>query len=374
MKAIIFENNLLKVLISFVFSKITKRVYLGFFSPLRLLENNNDNITLSDTDVLVETILCGYCGTDKSILTYNMSVKSSVFVDTKRHKEKKIYLGHEIVGKVKNIGKKVINFSVGDHVILDSKIRDEAITAKNKYGGWSSQFVRDQSQLININRNLDIEKAVLIEPLACAFGALRKSNIKSKDHILILGGGIIGQGLLVLLRYFYKKEVKISIATKSTIHKNIIDKHLPDNIIFNEDIFIASKKILKTFIKKNYSNQILKTGYDKIFDCTGDEKLLNKLLRLCNNNGTIILTGTNMKLSKIDPTPIWHREINLIGSHAYEESYPDLKEKTLKYLEGLILNGEIKIDNLKVNKVNIKNWKNLFKENHDSIKNTISFL
>ena len=92
-------------------------------------------------------------------------------------KKKKIYLGHEIVGKVKNIGKKVINFSVGDHVILDSKIRDEAITAKNKYGGWSSQFVRDQSQLININRNLDIEKAVLIEPLACAFGALRKSNI-----------------------------------------------------------------------------------------------------------------------------------------------------------------------------------------------------
>ena len=69
MKAIIFENNLLKVLISFVFSKITKRVYLGFFSPLRLLENNNDNITLSDTDVLGETILCGYCGTDKSILT-----------------------------------------------------------------------------------------------------------------------------------------------------------------------------------------------------------------------------------------------------------------------------------------------------------------
>ena len=81
-----------------------------------------------------------------------------------------------------------------------------------------------------------------------------------------------------------------------------------------------------------------------------------------------------MKLSKIDPTPIWHREINLIGSHAYEESYPDLKQKTLKYLEGLILNGEIKIDNLKVNKVNIKNWKNLFKENHNSIKNTISFL
>ena len=38
-----------------------------------------------------------------------------------------------------------------------------------------------------------------------------------------------------------------------------------------------------------------------------------------------------MKLSKIDPTPIWHREINLIGTHACEESYPDLKEKTLKY-------------------------------------------
>ena len=81
----------------------------------------------------------------------------------------------------------MINFSVGDHVILDSKIRDEATTAKNKYGGWSSQFVRDQSQLININRDLDIEKALLIEPLSCAYGAIRKSNVKSKDNILILG-------------------------------------------------------------------------------------------------------------------------------------------------------------------------------------------
>lgn len=372
MKAIVFENNLLKVLISFLYSKITKKVYLGFFSPLRLSENN-DNIVLSDTDVLVETILSGYCGSDKQILTYNMSFKSSALADTKRHKQKKIYLGHEIVGKVKSVGKKVTNFSTGDHVILDSKIRDETITSRNKYGGWSSHFVRDQSQLINMNRDLDIEKALLIEPLSCAYGAIRKSNVKSKDNILILGAGIIGQGLLVLLRHFFKKEVNISIATKSTIHKNIIDKNLPDNIIFNEDIFIASKKILKTDIRKNYSNQILKTGYDKIFDCTGDEKLLNELLRLCNNNGTIILAGTNMKLCKIDPTPIWHREINLIGTHAYEETYPDLKEKTLKFLESLILNREIVIDNLKVNKVNIKNWKYLFKENHSSIKNAISF-
>ena len=81
-----------------------------------------------------------------------------------------------------------------------------------------------------------------------------------------------------------------------------------------------------------------------------------------------------MHLSKIDPTPIWHREINIVGAHAFEETYHDLKESTLKYLEKLILNGDIKIDNLKVNKININNWKNLFSESENYIKNAISFL
>ena len=45
--------------------------------------------------------------------------------------------------------------------------------------------------------------------------------------------------------------------------------------------------------------------------------------------------GANMNISKIDPTPLWHREIKIFGSHAYEKTYPDLKVNTLNYLENL---------------------------------------
>ncbi len=371
-KTIVFINSKLRIIISYLYVKIFKNLYLGYLSPLQLLEKN-ETLVLSDNDVMVETIICGYCGTDRSILSYNMSFGSSAFLDTSRHKDKKIYLGHEIVGKVVNFGKNVTNFSIGDNVILDSKIRDENLISKNKYGGWSSQFVRDHSQLIKIDPNLDYEKAILIEPLACSYGAIRKVNINKKDNILIFGAGVIGQGILILLRYLFKNNINISIATNSITHKDIIDKNLPDNIIFKEDIFSASKKILKTKVKTKYFNKILKNGYDIIFDCTGDSKIFNTLLRICNNKGAIILVGQNMNSCKIDPTPIWHKEISLFGSHAYDRSYPDLDNITFKYLEKLILNGDIKIDNLKINKINISNWKKLFRQDTNSIKNAIYF-
>ena len=102
--------------------------------------------------------------------------------------------------------------------------------------------------------------------------------------------------------------------------------------------------------------------------------MLNKLLRVCNNEGRIVITGMNMNLSTIDPTPIWHREINIVGTHAYSETYPELKDNTFKYMESLIINKEINIDNFKVNKIKINDWKKMFTHDEFSIKNAITFL
>ena len=76
--------------------------------------------------------------------------------------------------------------------------------------------------------------------LACSL-VIKKANIKNGDKILIIGAGIIGQGIIHLLRYFYKDKIKIVIATNSINHKEIIKKSSVNKIIF-KGYFLESSK------------------------------------------------------------------------------------------------------------------------------------
>lgn len=82
----------------------------------------------------------------------------------------------------------------------------------------------------------------------------------------------------------------------------------------------------------------------------------------------------NMNNFKFDPTPIWHRNITIKGVNGFERKYPDIKIDTLKYIHNLIKNKLIKIDHLKILKIKIENWKELFSDKFNkSIKKAIIF-
>ena len=82
----------------------------------------------------------------------------------------------------------------------------------------------------------------------------------------------------------------------------------------------------------------------------------------------------NMNYVKIDPTPIWHRNLDIKGSLDFKYKYPDIKKPTLIYIHDLIKNKKLKINKFKVKKIQIDKWKNLFNENnYNSIKKALIF-
>lgn len=370
---IIFNTNKLNTLISFIFSKIFRRINLYIFPNLEK-KSFNYEFKLKKNDVLIKNILCGYCGTDRKILSFDMSIFSSAFLDSRKYKKKKIYLGHELVGKVIDVGNNVKNIKKNDKVIMDSAIRNIDRIKNNLFGGFSNYLVRDQSQLETINKNFPHEQAILIEPLACSLGAIKKVDINKNDKILIIGGGIIGQGIAHLLRHNYGKKIKIILATNSHVHLSMINRTIVDKIIFQKDLFEQSKKILNSKLNKKFHNKIIENGYDKIFECSGSNEIINKSLRLTSKNAEIVLVGMNMNYVKIDPTPIWHRNLKIKGSLDFKYKYPDIKKPTLKYIHDLIRTKKLKINNFKIKKIKINEWKSLFNNNdYNSIKKAIIF-
>ena len=62
-------------------------------------------------------------------------------------------------------------------------------------------------------------------------------------------------------------------------------------------------------------------GFEAIYDCVGDRDSLSDGLRWARAGGTVVVTGISPKLMKADLSPLWHQEVNLIGSvvHGVEE-------------------------------------------------------
>ena len=116
---------------------------------------------------------------------------------------------------------------------------------------------------------------------------MKKTAIKKNNTILIIGAGVIAQGIIILLRYLYKNDVKIVVATKSKLHYELLRKKKIkiDNLIFKNDIFKESKKILKCKLNSSFLNRNLSTGYDVIFEYSGSSEMIDNSIRLANKNG-----------------------------------------------------------------------------------------
>jgi uncharacterized zinc-type alcohol dehydrogenase-like protein len=127
--------------------------------------------------------------------------------------------GHEIVGRVTNIGNEVKTFKVGDlagvgcmvdscrtcpscregfEQFCDNEIiftynSPEKQTGKSTYGGYSSQIVVDENYVLHVSEKLDL---AAVAPLLCAgittYSPLRHWQIKKQDKVGIVGLGGLG--------------------------------------------------------------------------------------------------------------------------------------------------------------------------------------
>ncbi len=373
-ESIVISNNKLKVVLTFAISKLLNIIYTGPLSFIKL-KNFKKKFQINKNKVLVKTLLCGVCGSDRKIISFDYSVNSTAFPETKRYNQKETFLGHELVGEVYQIGKNVKNLKKGDRVILDSVNRHDHQLNNNIFGGWTNFFVRNENQLFKISKKLKFEQAILLEPLACSLNAVLEANIKKdKKNVLIVGSGIIGLGIYVFLKYFFNN-LNITFLTKEEMPFTFLKKNKKINIIYNENIVEKTSKILKTDVKKFLLTKITSSGFDYIFECSGDKKILNRIIKICNFNSKIILNGMIMHKSKFDLTPLWIRNIKILSTNGYKNSYKFNKiPKTFKFIQSLILKRKINTEFIKVKKFNIKSWDLALKNKEKNIvKNALMF-
>jgi len=181
-------------------------------------------------------------------------------------------------------------------------------------GGWSRQLVAHESQLHLVPDDLPDERAVLVEPLACAVHSVRRVEIPSGASVAVIGAGTVGLLTLLALREL-TPAVRIHVVAK---HRHQRERALALGATAVHAPGRATRALRRSTTARMHvpelGSEFLLGGVDIAFECTGGSSGLDSALRLVRAGGTIVMSG--MPSGHVDLTPLWYRELELVGAYA----------------------------------------------------------
>jgi threonine dehydrogenase-like Zn-dependent dehydrogenase len=292
--------------------------------------------------VKIETLYGGICGTDMGLVFLKVNPALEAFVSLP------IVLGHENVGTIAEIGARVEGFAVGDRVVADPLLpcaargieepcelcrRGDFSLCQNfaegnlapgfslgaccdTGGSWSPSFVAHQSQLYRLPENVSDENGVMIEPFSGALHAVMRSCPDDDDVVLVVGAGTVGLCVVAALRMLGSRARVIGLA-KYPFQGEMARRLGADEVLYRgeqdpiEAVAQATGGRLYTSV---LGQDLLMGGADAVYECVGTQRSVRDSLSLTASGGTIVLVGLPAVLKRIDWTPIWLKELVIMGS------------------------------------------------------------
>ncbi len=291
--------------------------------------------------MVVKIDYCGLCGTD--IEAYKYEIVKPVIV-----------LGHENVGTVYEVGEGVEGFKVGDRVLCGppahcaencsacqvgkTNICAYGFPRTNGIGGPDGgmaeyMLIGDvaHTMIIPIPDDVDPKDAVLFDVICVALHALRKSNMKFGDNVVVSGAGPIGLAQIQLAK---------AAGARKVVVLDTRDERFPVLQQYGADAYVNVNTCenIGAEVRRLLGNE---DGADVTFECAGTQaSLLNCIFEAAKSGSQVLLVGiVGEPLSQLSLAPVIPREIDLISSFTYTPEEVNL------YLD-MLAAGKIQFPNM----------------------------
>ena len=221
------------------------------------------------TDAIVRVTMSSICSSDLHIK--HGSVPRAV---------PGITVGHEMVGVVEEIGKKVTKVKPGDRVTVNVEtFCGEGFYCRHGYvnnctnpdGGWALGCRIDGGQteyvrvpLANQGLNIipegvsDLQALLVGDVLATGFWAARISEITEEDTVLIIGAG--PTGICTLLCVMLRHPRRIIVCEKSEERRRFVSEHY-------SNVMVVTPEECREFVAQNSDHG----GADRVIEVAGAE-------------------------------------------------------------------------------------------------------
>ncbi len=306
----------------------------GPLAPLRLVDRAEPDLP-ADGWVRLRPILSGVCGSDLAVLSGKSSFYFSPLVSMP------FVPGHEVVA---DLLENSDGLHAGQRVVLDPVLscsprgeelceacragltgRCSSVTlghvspglqtgyCEDTGGGWSGRMVAHSSQLFAVPDGLSDERAVLVEPLACAIHAAFRGRVGAGDDVLLVGAGTAGIMTLIALKAFADPQ-RVTVVAKHARQRELARALGADEVVDAGDAVTALRRSTRSLrLDPEYGAPFLMGGVDVAFDCAGSRSSLDMALRMTRAGGRVVLSG--IPAEGADLTPVWFRELEVVGAY-----------------------------------------------------------
>lgn len=284
---------------------------------------------INDYQVLTKTIACGICnGTDLKLIEGKLrgfSVYPAV-------------LGHESVGEVVQVGKKVRNYKVGDHVL-----RTSLTNMKEYYSLWGSfaeygtaddyeaeiedGVPADEGRCTQqvIPSQIDAADGTMIITLKEICSALHRLDLQPGISVAVVGCGPVGLSMTALARLMGAG--KVVMAGHHRERLKAAEK-------LGADLAFSSKEqdVVKTV--KAYMPE----GVDLFVDCVGRTSIIDQGMQIVKETGKIGLYGIGMHTGDVID---WDKAPYNFNLHSVQWPIALEEKKVHDEVIGYILDGKL---------------------------------
>jgi threonine dehydrogenase-like Zn-dependent dehydrogenase len=159
--------------------------------------------------VLIEVLRCGICGSDLHARHHCdelADVAAEIGYDGAMRLSDEVILGHEFAGEIVEHGPGCRKTSAtGTPVVAFPLLRrDRAVhpigLSASAPGAYAEQLVVEESLTLPVPNGLEPDLAALTEPMAVAWHAVRRGEVKKRGVALVIGCGPIGLGVICMLK------------------------------------------------------------------------------------------------------------------------------------------------------------------------------
>lgn len=353
-KAVEFNVTIPGYILAKSLGRVSGSFVYGRASRLRMADRAPPAIPGEDW-VRIEVLLCGICGSDLGNVSYKSSPAMEPFGSFPA------VLGHEILGRVVEIGMGVTHVAVGDRVVVDPMLHCEVrgweaaswcpscasgahstcemageegapraggdglaagLTIgyhKDLPGGWGEEMIAHRRQVFAVPGGIPDRVAVLTEPLAIGMhGVLQSGALRSRGPILVIGSGAIAFGTIWALRTLgyggrlvaqAKRPHEVEIASGLGADETIT----PGDEARQALIDTGAMAYMPVVGPEVYAGG----GFDCVFDCVGNRSSLMQSLGFASPRGQIVLLGCAGEIRKLDLSFLWAKELRLQGYVGY---------------------------------------------------------
>ncbi|BAS58069.1 alcohol dehydrogenase [Leptolyngbya boryana NIES-2135] len=269
---------------------------------------------LTEQDVQIEILFCGVCHSDLHMVRNEWSVAPTVYP---------IVPGHEIVGRITQVGSAVTKFKPGDLAGVGCMVDSDGTCPQCKagleqfcpnmtltynspdkhldgvtYGGYSDSIVVDQRFVLRVPSNLDLAG---VAPLLCAgittYSPLRHHGVTKGKKVGVVGLGGLGH---MGVKFAHALGAHVVVFTTSPDKKE-------DALRLGADEVVVSRNLDEMQQHVN--------SFDFILDTVAANHDINAYLNLLRLDGNITLVGAPPKPLEVAAFSLIMGRRNLSGSN-----------------------------------------------------------